>query len=354
MDALTVADWLYHDILVNYGAPKVIITDRGSNFLADVMQDFLREQHIRHKTSTPYHPQTNGMVERMHAPLVAAISRLAEFDPTRWDEFLPAAVFALRTRTHSVTGFKPFYLVYGTDPVLPGDINPPAMVEMDEMERQEALGEHTARELEALGDARAAAHHRSRAQAIRMQRDYNARRGVDEDEWDMTQEQPGNRYSIGEMVKLKTRGGRATKFEQRWTGPYTITAIGPSPHTYFIMDPNGAWSRTLIAQDNLAPWIDTTPDTSDTDEDDTDGGDTEVSESLRQVGENVRLEVIEARDRTRCLDHGDQQDQRRLSRRHGKREATTRVPSQETLGGGGTGCGGTTARGLGMVIRKAT
>lgn len=85
-----------------YGYPLEIITDRGKQFLSESVQEFERRQNIEH-LNTPYHPQTNGMVERMHGTLNHAITTLAGPRQKRWDEFLQMAVLTVRVRTHSVT-----------------------------------------------------------------------------------------------------------------------------------------------------------------------------------------------------------------------------------------------------------
>jgi hypothetical protein len=103
MDADTVAHFLYHDILLNYGAPYELISDRGSSLLAESIKSYEKIQMIKHCASTPYHPQTNVMVERMHSALRGIISKLSDGSPDRWDEFLPQAIFSLRVRTHAVT-----------------------------------------------------------------------------------------------------------------------------------------------------------------------------------------------------------------------------------------------------------
>ena len=109
MSSDTVAAFLYHEILMHYGAPYEIISDRGSSLLAENIKSYEELQKIRHKASTPYHPQTNGMVERMHATLGACITKLCDSHADRWDEFLPAAVFALRVREHAVTKYSPLW-----------------------------------------------------------------------------------------------------------------------------------------------------------------------------------------------------------------------------------------------------
>ncbi|KAH9244953.1 hypothetical protein BASA81_017601 [Batrachochytrium salamandrivorans] len=113
--------------------------DRGSSFISEGIREYEKLQHIRHHATTPYHPQTNGMVERMHATMGHAITTLTQGRPDRWDEYLQQTVFALRVRKHAVTKKSPFYLLYGVEPRLPGDDNPipEMMAPLDEIERME-------------------------------------------------------------------------------------------------------------------------------------------------------------------------------------------------------------------------
>jgi transposase InsO family protein len=244
MDSEAVADFLYHDILMHYGTPYEVITDRGSALLSDSMKRFEETQKIRHAASTPYHPQTNGMVERMHAMLGACITRLSDGRPDRWDEFLPQTLFSLRVRTHAVTKFSPFYLLYGVHPRIPGDTLPlqSSMQPLDELEKMEERAEFTARMLDELGQDRAAAYHRSKAQEERMKQRYDKDKNV-----------TPSAYGLQDWVKLKHQG--KTKFEFEWKGPYFIRGFGIVPETYYIKEPNGRALPTAVAQDQLAPWL---------------------------------------------------------------------------------------------------
>ncbi|KAH6580820.1 hypothetical protein BASA61_009379 [Batrachochytrium salamandrivorans] len=108
MTESAVSAFLY-ELNDDYGAPFEIISDRGKSFLAEGIDLFERENKIRHLATTPYHPQTNGMVERMHAMLGHGLTTLVHGKRDRWDEYLPQVLLALRTRTHAVTGFSPFF-----------------------------------------------------------------------------------------------------------------------------------------------------------------------------------------------------------------------------------------------------
>jgi transposase InsO family protein len=248
MDADTVAEFLYEEILMNYGAPFEIITDRGSAFLSSALNQFEKLQQIKHIASTPYHPQTNGMVERMHSMLGHAITTLTEGKPARWDEYLKQSIFAIRVRTHAVTKKSPFYLLYGVLPRLPGDTDPPpsSLQPLDELERLEAEGEFFARTFEDLGMERRAAYERSKTQAELIRRRH-----------DLKPDSPDYYFKIGDWVKMKHYA--QNKFEFDWKGPYHVVDVG-FPGTYWLMNPQGLRLDYTVNQNDLAPFLHRTED----------------------------------------------------------------------------------------------
>ncbi|KAH9253868.1 hypothetical protein BASA81_008180 [Batrachochytrium salamandrivorans] len=204
---------------------------------------FERENKIRHLATTPYHPQTNGMVERMHAMLGHGLTTLVHGKRDRWDEYLPQVLLALRTRTHAVTGFSPFFLLFGIHPRLPTDETPPqnTLAPLDEIERMEENSEFIARNLEEVGQARSAANVRTKAQSEAMRK----RGGFDENT-------PDYFFKVGDMVKMKHH--ERLKLEFRWKGPYHVVDVG-HPGTYWIMTPQGLRLPNAVNQNDLAPWL---------------------------------------------------------------------------------------------------
>ncbi|KAH9263143.1 hypothetical protein BASA83_013530 [Batrachochytrium salamandrivorans] len=73
----------------------------------------------------------------------------------RWDEYLPQVLLAIRTRTHSVTGYSPILLTLWNTPSTPNDETPPrsSLMPLDEIERMEENSEFIARNLEEVGQA---------------------------------------------------------------------------------------------------------------------------------------------------------------------------------------------------------
>ena len=71
---------------------------------------------------TPYHPQSDGMVERFNHTLLNLLSIAVEEDEHNWDAQLPMSLLAYRTSVHEATNTTLFYLTFGRDPKLPEDI----------------------------------------------------------------------------------------------------------------------------------------------------------------------------------------------------------------------------------------
>jgi len=116
-----VADFLF-EIYCQYGAFKELLSDNGTNLNSAIVEHYLAKVKVKHRTTTPYHPQTNGKVERFNGMLGKILTKmLIGTPPAGWTNYLSAALFACRVRAHSVTGISPFKLVYGIEPRLTGD-----------------------------------------------------------------------------------------------------------------------------------------------------------------------------------------------------------------------------------------
>jgi hypothetical protein len=81
------------------------------------MDVVMLQMNIKHVTTSPYHPQCNGLTERFNRTLCALLEKNGEYDD-RWHEMLTAIIFAYRTSIQSSTGYSPFELLYGRKPSL--------------------------------------------------------------------------------------------------------------------------------------------------------------------------------------------------------------------------------------------
>jgi len=95
------------------GIPTEILTDQGRQFTAKYLNEVNDLLRIHHLTTTPYHPQCNGLVESFNKTLTTMIRRTCHDNPKRWNEYLDPLLFAYREVPQTTTGFSPFELLYG-------------------------------------------------------------------------------------------------------------------------------------------------------------------------------------------------------------------------------------------------
>ena len=114
VDAEAVAEELLK-FFSRVGIPKEILTDQGTNFTSQLFAELYRLLHVDALWTSPYHPQTDGLVERFNGTLKEMLRKSAQVDGRDWDELLPYVLFAYREAPQESTGFSPFELLYGRD-----------------------------------------------------------------------------------------------------------------------------------------------------------------------------------------------------------------------------------------------
>ncbi len=125
--AKAISKFIYQKIICEHGYSEVLQSDRGTHFINRVIENLTRKFRIKHRLSSPYHPQTNGLVERFKQMLCEKLAKLAE-ETDQWDEFVNPVLMAYHTTKHSATGITPFLLTYGREAVLPIDETKPLTI----------------------------------------------------------------------------------------------------------------------------------------------------------------------------------------------------------------------------------
>src|SRR4051812_25336077 len=132
-------------IIFRFCVPHNIITDNDTNFTAAEFQNFFQELGIKINYASVAHPQSNDQVEKANDLVCGEIKKrlLAPFEHAagNWVEELPAVLWSLRTTPNTSTQYTPFFMVYGTESVLPHDLKfgAPRISGYEEEEAEEAL-----------------------------------------------------------------------------------------------------------------------------------------------------------------------------------------------------------------------
>ena len=208
--AKTVASAILHHWVSRFGTPQEILSDQGPEFESALMRHFCKLLGVQKLHSSPWHPQTNGAVERFNRTLKSLLQGHSDRDLQEWDLTLPICMWAYRSAIHASTGFSPSRLLMGREMANPvmallEDPTHPAP-EAEEYARwvQEAIRgvAENARETMGRAKARQKAHYDRRATAVPT-------------------------YQQGNLVWLKNEApvpGAGNKFKRPWKGPYMVLA----------------------------------------------------------------------------------------------------------------------------------
>ena len=119
--AEAVADSFASGWVARFGVPGKVTTDRGTQFISATWKSLCSCLGIQHSTTTAYHPQSNGLVERFHRQLKQSLR--ARDCGTAWADHLPWALLGLRAAPKEDSAVSAAEAVYGTALNLPGQVH---------------------------------------------------------------------------------------------------------------------------------------------------------------------------------------------------------------------------------------
>ena len=99
-----------------FGLPDVLHSDQGRNFESTILRQTLDAFGTEKSHTTAYHPQGDGMVERLNRSLLQMLRAFVEKEDD-WERYLPWVLYAYRTSVHTSTGATPFSLMFGRPPM---------------------------------------------------------------------------------------------------------------------------------------------------------------------------------------------------------------------------------------------
>jgi transposase InsO family protein len=221
-EADKIVQFIHEEITTRHGVPKEILSDNGLEFANKTMKDYCLQMGIIQQFASPYHPQTNGLVERMNRTLADTITKIANETGKVWDKCIPDTLFAIRTNYQSTTEQTPFYLTYGREAKTP--IDQQFLLEENQYSTWEnAELARTYQLQEELKPHRIIAQER-----IKMKQKEYKQRADDQNKHHLT-------FHIGDTVLIfrdYARNSFSTKLDDKWDEPYYIEdKIGETTYT---------------------------------------------------------------------------------------------------------------------------
>ncbi|KAD4585384.1 hypothetical protein E3N88_22985 [Mikania micrantha] len=216
-DARVVVRFL-KELFSRFGAPKALISDRGTHFCNSQLDKALSLYGVNHRFSTPYHPQTSGQVEVTNRGIKRILEKMVGQNHKDWSVKLNDALWAFRTAYKTPIGTTPFKLIYGKTCHLPVELDHKAYWALKSINMDlTSAGENRFLQIHEVEELRNDAYDRSKRYKERTKKLHDSHL------------KENKQFQVGDRVLLYNSRLRLFpgKLKSRWSGPYTVREVFP-------------------------------------------------------------------------------------------------------------------------------
>ena len=121
-EAATVAEKLIDEVFLRFSIPEQLHSDQGHQFESKLIAEVCHLLNIQKTRTTPYHPQSDGLVERFNRTLLDMLSTCTKDHPFDWEHHIRKVCMAYNSSVQASTGYTPFYFMFGRQARLPLDV----------------------------------------------------------------------------------------------------------------------------------------------------------------------------------------------------------------------------------------
>ena len=158
-----------------FGAPAYLISDQGKAFMGHLITNLCELYGVQKLRTLPYHVQTNGQVEWMNQTIIRMIGKLEQDKKAHWSEHLPEMLSAYNGTRSAVTGYSPYFLLFGRKARMPVDYLFPTLRDLPHQTKMEVS---VAAMQKRLKEAFAVARHLTSQEAAKQQCYYDRKAGA--------------------------------------------------------------------------------------------------------------------------------------------------------------------------------
>ncbi|MCP3663854.1 MAG: transposase family protein, partial [Gammaproteobacteria bacterium] len=230
----TIAQHFIEKVVCIFGPPSVLLSDRGANFISQVVTEVCRMLKTQKTATTSYHPQTNGKCERFWGALKTMLKMYVDEDQSTWDRMLPFVMYAYNTGLRSGTGFSPYEVLFGKKPRLPIDnmLLPPKR----ELKTLPEYVQEVAKRIETVKKVAAKI---SETQQVKSKERHDRKSRL-------------KRFQVGDLVLIRVEcfaAGTSKKLSAFWDGPHRVVYAPVDAPTVIVRmfdDPEGKYDRVSV------------------------------------------------------------------------------------------------------------
>ncbi|XP_055835263.1 uncharacterized protein LOC129903746 [Solanum dulcamara] len=210
-----IVDFVRNNLICRFGIPDSIITDNGANLNSHLIKEICDQFKINHRNPTAYRPQMNGAVEATNKNIKKILRRMIG-NHRGWHEILPYVLLGYRTTVRTSIRATPYLLVYGTEAVIPAEVEIPSLRIIQEAKLSNADWVHNRIEhLVLIDEKRMTAVCHGQLYQKRMTRAFNKR------------VRP-RIFKVGQLVLKRIfpyQDEYKGKFTPNWQGPYMVRKV---------------------------------------------------------------------------------------------------------------------------------
>ena len=240
IQAKTVANIIFRAWIKRYGCPIEVHSDQGKQYVSALFKEMCTLLEINKTRTTPFHPRSDGMIERMNRSINDMLSKYIKSQQKDWDQCLDFIMMAYNSTPHESTGISPYKLVFGREMSFPINIITEPIEEMSQDPKY--TSEYVTELEERLREAHDLARKHLKKSAERQKILYNTN-------------VKRHNYEKGDLVwrnQKKNTPGLKLKIARQWTGPWVI--IDKKSDIIFKIQHSKKSTAVIIHGDNLKPY----------------------------------------------------------------------------------------------------
>lgn len=214
--AVSVAQAFVEHFICRFGVPLEILTDQGRQFESELFRELCQYLEIDKTRTSPWRPQTNGMIERFNRTVVQMLKKCIRSDQRDWDTRVPCLMMAYRCSVHDSTKQSPCRMMLGHQLRRPVDLVVGgfnlAVTPSGEINRAKQCSEYVQMLVQNLANAHDQARQQLKISAERQKRNHDRKVA-------------GNDLQVDQKVLLyqpQKKKGLNPKLQQWWKGPFTV------------------------------------------------------------------------------------------------------------------------------------